>query len=63
MKTLKQIREEYDNAYVNQDTPDEIMLEGNTGTTKVPGPAKMPTILVFRRVSYKLYPGKQTVAL
>lgn len=71
MKTLKQIREEYNNQVLDQinQVPDEIMLEGReTAAMKpspknVPGPSEMPSMLLFRRVAYRAYPGRQVVAL
>ena len=70
MKTIKQIREEYDIVSLNQvhHVPDELMLEGRESAVKsvskpVPSPANMPAMLLFRRVAYRSYPGKQTVAL
>jgi hypothetical protein len=68
MKTLKQIREEYNSNFLSVST-DEIMLEA-TGDSKqksrsfdVPSPQVMPTLLMFRRVTYRKYPDHQTVAL
>ncbi len=71
MKTLKQIREEYNNQVLDQinQVSDEIMLEGReTAAMKpspknVPGPSEMPSMLLFRRVAYRAYPGRQVVAL
>ena len=69
MKTIKQIREEYDCISLDQVyVPDELMLEGRESVVKsagkaVPSPANMPAMLLFRRVAYRSYPGKQTVAL
>jgi Domain of unknown function (DUF6321) len=70
MKTIKQIREEYDRISLDQvhNVPDELMLEGRESVVKsagkaVPSPANMPAMLLFRRVAYRSYPGKQTVAL
>jgi len=71
MKTIKQIREEYDNTVLNQvhDAPDELMLEGRESSAikpmakTVPATGDMPTMLMFRRVAYRLYPNKQVVAL
>ena len=70
MKTIKQIREEYDTIQLNQvhDVPDELMLEGRESVVKhsgkaVPSPANMPAMLLFRRVQYRSFPGNQTVAL
>ena len=60
MKTLKQIREEYKDAYEIQETPEKLMLE--SGST-IPSTSDMPSMLLFRRVSYRMYPGKQVVAL
>ncbi len=69
MKTLKQIREEYDDLTLAQFAPDEIMLEGRESAAmkpsprSVPSPSDMPSMLLFRRVAYRAYPGKQVVAL
>ena len=68
MKTIKQLREEYDNKTLVQNVPDELMLEGRESVIKssdkaAPSPANMPAMLLFRRVAYRSYPGKQTVAL
>jgi len=69
MKTIKQIREEYDNTVLEHDAPDELMLEGRENAVMkaadkaVPSPSVMPTMLMFRRVAYRQYPGKQVVAL
>ena len=65
MKTIKQIREEHDGTIIG--APDKLMLEGR-GVMKssgkgVPSPNEMPAMLMFRRVSYKMFPGHQTVAL
>ena len=68
MKTIKQFREEYESVMV-QDAPDELMLEGRESSVikssekAVPLPSVMPTMLMFRRVAYRQYPGKQVVAL
>lgn len=67
MKTLKQLREEYDYAPVISD--DEVMLEatqsklGVKKISNVPSITTMPNLLMFRRVSYKRYPDDQIVAL
>ena len=67
MKTLKQIREEYDNKYVSRDyVSDEMVLEAKSKSLMrpdVPSPTQMPTLLLFRRISYRLYPNNQVVAL
>ena len=70
MKTIKQIREEYDRISLDQVhiAPDELMLEGRESAVKsagksVPSPANMPAMLLFRRVQYRSFPGHQTVAL
>jgi len=69
MKTIKQIREEYDNTVLVQTAPDELMLEGRESAVikatdkAVPSQNVMPTMLMFRRVAYRQYPGKQVVAL
>ena len=61
MKTLKQIREEYNSSHTSQveHLPEELMLEKNV----IPSTKDMPSILVFRRVSYRSYPKGQVVAL
>ena len=69
MKTIKQLREEYDRVSLSQvQLPDELMLEGRESAVKpasksVPSPANMPAMLLFRRVQYRSFPGNQTVAL
>ena len=64
MKTLKQIREEYEDHFVSQvdNLPEELMLEDKMKNT-LPSYKDMPTLLVFRRVSYRSYPRGQVVAL
>ena len=69
MKTIKQFREEYDNVVLTHYAPDELMLEGRESSViksvekTIPSPSHMPTMLMFRRVAYRQYPGKQVVAL
>ena len=65
MKTLKQIREEYDNNFVDQADylPDEMMLEEKGIVKTIPSSREMPSLLVFRRVSFRSYPKGQVVAL
>jgi hypothetical protein len=68
MKTIKQFREEYDSEVLEQNAPDELMLEGresDSGKTPRVQPSfnQMPAMLLFRRVAYRLYPHKQVVAL
>jgi len=69
MKTIKQFREEYDSEILAITAPDELMLEGRENSVikaadkAVPSPSVMPTMLMFRRVAYRQYPGKQVVAL
>jgi hypothetical protein len=70
MKTLKQIKEDYDDITLNQmpEAPEDLVLEGREATvTKsarvVPSFHQMPAMLLFRRVAYRLYPNKQVVAL
>lgn len=61
MKTIKQIREEYNNEILNQvEMPDEIMLEG---ASSIPSSKEMPAMLIFRRIQYRIFPNKQVVAL
>jgi hypothetical protein len=68
MKTLKQIREEYDSNYVPQvdSLPEELVLEkrdDKSFSTKVPSTRDMPFLLLFSRVQYRIFPNKQVVAL
>ncbi len=68
MKTLKQLREEYDSQFLDSVDflPEEIMLEANKKTSLVsstPSFKQMPALLLFRRMTYRKYPGDQTVAL
>jgi hypothetical protein len=66
MKTLKQIREEYNSKYMTQEVPEEFMLEDKSfksSAPTVPATKDMPSLLIFRRVSFRLYPNKQVVAL
>jgi hypothetical protein len=65
MKTLKQIREESVGNFVNQvdHLPDEMMLEEKGIVKTIPSSKEMPSLLIFRRISYRLYPNKQVVAL
>ena len=70
MKTIKQIREEYDNVILSQlpQAPDDLMLEGRESDTikkaySIPTMSQMPATLLFRRIAYRMYPNKQIVAL
>jgi hypothetical protein len=67
MKTLKQIREEYDAKFLDRfdSAPDELMLEGrdSSKSTRVPSAKQMPVMLVFRRLQYRIFPDRQVVAL
>ncbi len=64
MKTLKQIREEYNGKYVSQVEvlPEELMLESKPMNV-IPSPREMPSLLIFRRVSFRSYPKGNVVAL
>ena len=63
MKPLQQIREEYDNKFLTQvESPEEMML-GEATKSIIPSQKDMPVMLLFRRVSYRVFPGKQVVAL
>jgi len=63
MKTLKQIKEEYNEKYLEHfDAPEMVSLEESKDPT-IPSTSNMPQVLVFRRTSYRLYPNKQVVAL
>jgi len=61
MKTLKQLREEYNDKFMSQVEvlPEELMLEKNV----IPSTKEMPSLLIFRRVSFRSYPKGQVVAL
>jgi hypothetical protein len=74
MKTLGQIREEYNANFLDGFAPDELMFEssiesprakgGSLMPTKgIPSAKEMPVMLLFRRTSYRIYPNKQVVAL
>lgn len=69
MKTIKQLREEYESKTLDQVqiAPDELMLEGRENksykATTIPNTSDMPSMLLFRRIAYRLYPNKQVVAL
>jgi len=74
MKTLGQIREEYNANFLDGLAPDELMFEssiesprakgGSLMPTKgIPSAKEMPVMLLFRRTSYRIYPNKQVVAL
>jgi|LakMenE01Jun11ns_1017448.scaffolds.fasta_scaffold9909907_2 hypothetical protein len=73
MKTLKQLREEYDSNYLPQELPEELVLEATLKSkpsefkgkplSGVPSPMVMPSLLMFRRITYRKYPDDQTVAL
>jgi hypothetical protein len=71
MKTLKQIREEYNAKFLDRldSAPDELMLEGRESGKKIsraspiPSSKEMPVMLIFRRMQYKVFPNNQVVAL
>jgi len=67
MKTIKQIREEYDSLVLDQVEvmPEEIMLAGKSLSqhSRIPSSKEMPAMLVFRRIQYRIFPNKQVVAL
>ena len=79
MKTLKQIREEYNSKFEAPDQlgfgDESLVLEGSvlgkTGrddTVKkssrtVPSVKDMPVLLIFRRLQYRIFPNKQVVVL
>ena len=64
MKTLKQIREEYDSQILDlvETLPDEIVLEGHQSSA-IPSSKQMPIMLLFRRMQYRVFPKGQVVAL
>ena len=51
MKTLKQIREDYNSRFLTQDS-EELVLEKSV----IPGIKEMPALIVFRRVSFRQFP-------
>lgn len=67
MKTLKQLREEHDSRYVPQNNDSEqLVLEAKSKSLMrggIPPVSQMPSLLLFRRVSYRMYPDNQVVAL
>ena len=79
MKTLKQIKEEYDSNFLDQVEflPEELTLEGLESLPRmtkvgqklpdregsIPSTKQMPVLLLFRRVQYRVFPNKQVVAL
>jgi hypothetical protein len=67
MKTLKQLREEHESKYVPQTVSSEqIVLESKSKSLMrpdTPSVSQMPSLLLFRRITYRLYPNKQVVAL
>ena len=67
MKTLKQIREEYNKKFsIEEDNSiDEIVLDEAKMklSTGIPSSKEMPVLLMFRRIQYRIYPDKQVVAL
>lgn len=64
MRTIKQIREEYVSRFINEWDllPEEIMLEGADKDSTFDS-KNMPVMLIFKRVQFRQFPGKQTVAL
>ena len=70
MKTLKQLREDYDTNYITWDSPEEIVLEDTKKSSKyskpvsnIPSSAQMPNLLLFRRITYRKFPDNQVIAL
>lgn len=63
MKTLKQLREEYNGKFMSQVEvlPEELVLESKDN--EMASYKDMPSLLIFRRLSFRLYPKKQVVAL
>jgi hypothetical protein len=67
MKTLKHIKEEFTKVnLIGMNMPEEVVLESQgkslLGPT-IPSTKEMPVMLLFRRISYRMYPNKQVVAL
>lgn len=71
MKSLKQIREENNVGLSKQIEilSDEVVLESAFSKdaghpeAKIPSSKQMPTILIFRRITYRTYPKGQVIAL
>ena len=70
MKTIKQIKEDYDNIFLSQvpEAPEDLVLEGRESDASkkpysIPNMNQMPVTLLFRRIAYRMYPNKQIVAL
>lgn len=68
MKTIKQLREEYDHNILPQVIPEDLVLEASSSKIKkasfdIPSSLTMPSLLMFRRVTYRRFPDGQTVAL
>ena len=74
MKTLRQLREEYNADFLDGSMPNELMFESSIGSPKskggslmptkgIPSAKEMPVMLVFRRIQYRIFPDKQVVAL
>ena len=68
MKTIKQIRESYESKFLDH-IPKEISLDESDKSSRslakssVPSPREMPVVIMFRRISYRMYPNNQVVAL
>ncbi len=74
MKTVKQIREEYESRILGKNL-EEIMIEANVDglsdknnkslsrVSPIPSAKEMPMMLIFRRVQYRVFPNRQVVAL
>ena len=68
MKTLRQIREDInDKLLENVDFVSDEVMEESLGSTKpeaqIPSSKHMPTLLIFRRITYRSYPKGQVVGL
>lgn len=58
MKTQHQLNEEH-----VQEVFDSLPRDLSLTESSIPSTSDMPQVVVFRRVSYRMYPGKQVVAL
>lgn len=67
MKTIKQIREDYDSRIFDQVDflPEEIMLDEKDArlSSRIPSNKEMPLMIIFRRIQFRNFPGKQVVGL
>lgn len=67
MKTIKQIREDYDSRFFDQIEflPEEIMLDEKDAklSSRIPSNKDMPLMIIFKRIQFRNFPGQQVVGL